>query len=1511
MRKRFRKQLSILLIIAMVMSMTCSVYADEVKDTPVMPGAGAGIEMPAVSEPSTEAPDETRPEDETTPSGDETAPVIPEEKQPESSASDNEPGESVSEDETLPVEEEGETAPEEAAGAEVTVSSAAALMSAVAAAPASAAAKITLTGDITLTGTAVDIDGGKNIMIDLNGHGIGGTGEAITALNTAINMGGSKNMENEFLISAHGEGTKLTLTDSSETPGSIVNNTEASDSVVAVWDKAELTAEKISIAAYIDCDEHKSALEACGKAIMVVGNVAAVPSGKKFDVKEPYNSKAVIRSGLKITDGYMGMYAIGNGAEVIVEDDTVNITTRSTCFQNYGEPWSFGTKFTINGGTFKALDNEGTAIYHAGFGNLTINGGNFTGSTGIEVSNGITVIENAVVSCISDNTFIDNLNLSYIANGSTTVGCGIGYSPYTQHTSYETEHSSLTIKGGTFSGLFGLYVNHRSTDPALQRTHMKVDISGGKFTSVPNNKNGQAMAVSAAYDTGVIKDNVNITGGSFNTKPDMNCIKDGYYAEKNGTYYEIHEQEDAYIRPALALGMVLKGQSLKQAGLTTALFDKNGNEITDAVVTGTAYVSTNDAGQNEKPVDVNLSCNDAGTYYIAAKTDTGFNISVNGVDKTGRYRILNASVVSITQLLRYTVEEIKEKDSLSLVQKKDVFYSDKIDNVYDYFTLYFIHGSTKKELTKSSGALFYWNGANTPSDSFDCSKMSAGTEISVSVDCLEKNASTDFAILRMPVYVTASKAVSSLVGDELTERYYGLISVYRADESGKMSKVTVVSGENVPIQDWFDSSSSVIDLTGISNARKYSGYKAQLKDLGKLKSDPNDDKESNYELMEKPWVTYNVEPSLILEFRDPSMEKEIAPTKIRRAEDTTPLTIYSFSNKQSTKGAVWCVKQVVYDQLEQCYKEEMMNAADIGIYSEPTRDEKGTKFTFDRQTFVEKIKKDGAKYTLFEIFTEEVSASDNNASLTVKALMPVVYNGNKYVAKDDTRYYSKGLPKSGYSPTLDIRVEDGGNRLSFGTDYTLTYKNNKNAGNMDSENRPTVIVTGKGIYSEMKIKVYFVILPADLAYAADVAVTTQYIKYNGKVLKPKVKASYLSGVNAGKTIPSSAYDISIYDEDGKDVTAKKFKTTDSFSRYTVVLTSNGSNPNISGRTQDPFKYEGEGESEGIFFYGIPKTSKKMTVGGTYKKVVYPMSEEEAGIAAFLDPDKFYAKTSEKKYTYQDVDKDGSGGSISVDLVDGKDECTAKVYAKSELTPEALNSGIYYLKVQFSDESLKMKYYVFEPAYVKVTYGGTKLKCDDITLKKKSFNFSSGDEYTDLTLKLSNRIENKGTEGIRLYIYQNETTIDDLSTLAEEGYRIDGSALSNNRAGRYRIRVEGTGKYYGRYDLTYTIGVQEYNKDKTPVEVFVNEEDGIEQPVPYRPDGQYDDSMIKVVWTRADKETKEVLKPKDVSGNEAGDYYVVWGTFKQVGPKKGTVTIVGTGTRFTGKIKRKFDVAQAE
>lgn len=1494
-----------LLIIAMIFSMTGNVFADEIKDnpgvsenTPVMPGAGAGAENPADTGTGSE---DTAPEEAKTPSGDETVPEAPAEPEPgtDENVSDNGTEEPVSGDEIFPAEEEGTDLLEEAAGDAVTVSDDASIRAAVAAATTDPKT-IVLTGDISLNGV-LEIDSGKNITIDLKGHRISGKGTLLDGLKTKISTGASTAMtqvfKNKFLISVKGLDTKLNLTDSSGSNGSIINDTTDSDSVIVVWEKASLTAEKVTLKAYENKVAAQNALTAGGKAVMVVGGLGVGAASE--------NSTATLNQGFKVEDGYLGLYAIGNGA-TIVANEGVEVRGRNTAIQNFGQKWTFGTNITVNGGTFTGLNDDSDAVYHAGDGTLRINGGTFRGAAGVEISNGKAFINGGDISSTAE--FRNGLDKTYLYSGSTVVGCAVCYSPYTD----SNLDSCLDITGGNISGAMGLFLNYRGGDANYYKTHIKVNIAGGSYTSV--GKAGDAFSVSDNVPLGANMSTIlKFTGGTFNTQPDKKYISTGYYAKKiNDSRFDVVPVNSAYLYPKLATKHVLVGQTLGEV-VKTVLRDAYGTEYEGTVVNGAAYISTNEAGTAPNTdLGESVSFNKPGTWYVASKKGAGaLSVSCNGEDVTHEYSILNqtGSPLSVNQILKFTVEDVSG-DRIVIEQIKPVYYSMPVSSVHDYFNIYYIHNGEKLLLTKDQKVDIKWGESegsiNSPAYVYD--DKNAETRIWLKAAYLGTSQTASFMIERRPVYIVGSKEVTSLVGDELAERYYGTIKVYGTDEDGKMDEKEEVSVNDVRMEEWFDSTSSVIDLTGITNARK-GDYRAVLKDCGRL----NEKMSVNYELMEKAWITYSVRASLILDFMDPARETELTSTKIRRADDRTPLLIYSFSNKQSTLSASWCVKTVSYDRIEQCWNEEMVGVEELGVTTTPIANNMGTRFEFGNE-FLNGISENGARYTFYEIFKEDMTYKDKgNLSLTVKAVAPVVYNGNKFVAKDDAAYYSRGIPKSGYSPILDISVWDGSNKLIIGTDYTLSYKNNKNAGNKDSDKVPMVVVTGKGIYSEMKINVPITILAADLSRAANVSMTTQYVKYNGKALSPKLKVFYRSGANAGKEIPASAYDITILDSEKKDVTAKKFKKNSGFERYTAVITANGSNPNITGSISQVVKEiddAGNETKDDIFFYGIPKSAAKLTVGGTLAKVTYPLPESAEGIESFIDKDKFYAKNSDRKFFYEDVEN----GSVSIDLVDSMDECVAGVYDPKD--KDTLNSGVYYLKVQLATEELKFKYYTFEPTYKKVTYAGTKLNTNDVKLKKKSFDFSSEDESTPLTVKVSNRLVNKGMEGVRLYVYQNGKILE-LTEVAENAYVIPGEELENNKAGRYRIRVEGTGSYYGGYDLTYTIGVQAYNKDTTPIAAFVNTatdspDDETERAVPYRPDGKYPDEYVKVVWTKSNNE-KVVLKPRTVSGGNVitGDYYVIWGTFKQVGPKKGTVTIVGTGTYFTGKIKKKFDVTQAE
>lgn len=106
----------------------------------------------------------------------------------------------------------------------------------------------------------------------------------------------------------------------------------------------------------------------------------------------------------------------------------------------------------------------------------------------------------------------------------------------------------------------------------------------------------------------------------------------------------------------------------------------------------------------------------------------------------------------------------------------------------------------------------------------------------------------------------------------------------------------------------------------------------------------------------------------------------------------------------------------------------------------------------------------------------------------------------------------------------EIRVYDHKTRLQEKKDYTITYKNNVNAANRDSQKAPTVTITGKGNYEGRLIKT-FTILPVNIE-SSDVIIDDISVLYNKRAQKP-VPTVQWNGKKLKKnkdyTIPEESY----------------------------------------------------------------------------------------------------------------------------------------------------------------------------------------------------------------------------------------------------------------------------------------------------------------------------------------------------------------------------------------------------
>ncbi len=111
-----------------------------------------------------------------------------------------------------------------------------------------------------------------------------------------------------------------------------------------------------------------------------------------------------------------------------------------------------------------------------------------------------------------------------------------------------------------------------------------------------------------------------------------------------------------------------------------------------------------------------------------------------------------------------------------------------------------------------------------------------------------------------------------------------------------------------------------------------------------------------------------------------------------------------------------------------------------------------------------------------------------------------------------------------------IRVYDGlnGNLLVGGKDYTVSYKNNKNAYTLtsvdegfDARKAPAIIIKGKGNYSA-QMTVYFTILPKDISDLADESIVVKELltQVTGKVQKPAPVITFSGKKMAGVLKPA-------------------------------------------------------------------------------------------------------------------------------------------------------------------------------------------------------------------------------------------------------------------------------------------------------------------------------------------------------------------------------------------------------
>ncbi len=147
-----------------------------------------------------------------------------------------------------------------------------------------------------------------------------------------------------------------TVTNTSETEGTIFDITASKNTIITITGDGVLSNAAKTSTAIIDCRS---------------------------------TSKVTLDGVTIIANGY-GI-AAWTGANLIIEDAT--ITSRISAISGNGN--ESGTAVTINGGTFTSTENA--AIYFPSTQKLDINGGTFNGKTGIDIRAGTITIDKAII----------------------------------------------------------------------------------------------------------------------------------------------------------------------------------------------------------------------------------------------------------------------------------------------------------------------------------------------------------------------------------------------------------------------------------------------------------------------------------------------------------------------------------------------------------------------------------------------------------------------------------------------------------------------------------------------------------------------------------------------------------------------------------------------------------------------------------------------------------------------------------------------------------------------------------------------------------------------------------------------------------------------------------------------------------------------------------------------------------------------------------------------------------
>lgn len=273
--------------------------------------------------------------------------------------------------------------------------------------------------------------------------------------------------------------------------------------------------------------------------------------------------------------------------------------------------------------------------------------------------------------------------------------------------------------------------------------------------------------------------------------------------------------------------------------------------------------------------------------------------------------------------------------------------------------------------------------------------------------------------------------------------------------------------------------------------------------------------------------------------------------------------------------------------------------------------------------------------------------------------------------------YSKSATYTGKSIKPSVTVKLSGKALKLNTDYTVTYKNNIDAGTA------TITIKGKGNYSGTLTK-SFTIKPRSITAASFGSIADK--PFTGAAIKPSPAINY----NSAEL------------ENGKDFTLSYSDNT-SIGQATVTVNGKG---NFTG-------------SKALYFNITQRSASTLTV--TAKNAVYSGSELKPTVTV-----KYGSYTFTKDEDYTVAYKDNINPGTATVVITGKNRLNGSQSATFEISKQSVSGATVTISSEytFSGEA-------FTPEPTVVCCGKTLTKDVDYTLAY-SDNINAGNAYITIT-----------------------------------------------------------------------------------------------------------------------------------------------------------------------------------